>query len=159
MDTHRIDAPTTLVGLLRSRAERQPDQVALRFLQNGESETESLTFGQMDRQARAIGAWLRRQGAAGERVLLLHRPGLSYITAFFGCLYAGAAAVPAYPPRNAQMMQTLGAIVTDAGAVLALTDDFLLPRLQATPLAGALPIHRFQSVPSCARWRTPQKAL
>ena len=35
----------------------------------------------------------------GDRVLLLVPPGLDYVAAFFGCLYAGAVAVPAYPPN------------------------------------------------------------
>ena len=31
--------------------------------------------------------------------MLLYPPGLDYIAAFYGCLYAGVTAVPAYPPR------------------------------------------------------------
>ena len=46
------------------------------------------------KRARAIGAWLQQQAAVGQRVLLLYPPGIQFIEAFFGCLYAGAIAVP-----------------------------------------------------------------
>ncbi len=91
--------PHTLVDLLRWRAEQQPDAFIYRFLQDGESEESTITLGELDRQARAIGAWLESQNARGERALLLYPAGLDYIAAFFGCLYAGVTAIPAYPPR------------------------------------------------------------
>src|SRR5579859_4972793 len=90
---------STLVELLRWRAFDQPDQKAYIFLADGEEEY-SLTYGELDRQSRAIGALLQRLDAMGERVLLLYPPGLDYISAFFGCLYAGSIAVPAYPPHS-----------------------------------------------------------
>src|SRR5215813_339647 len=91
-------ACTTLVELLRWRAVLQADQKAYTFLAKGEKEL-SLTYAELDRQARAIGALLQRRSATGERVLLLYPAGLEYVVAFFGCLYAGAIAVPAYPPH------------------------------------------------------------
>jgi acyl-CoA synthetase (AMP-forming)/AMP-acid ligase II len=58
---------------------------------------EELTFQELDCQARSIGRLLQAGGAQGKRVVLLFPPGLEYITAFCGALYAGAVAVPAYP--------------------------------------------------------------
>ena len=53
-----------------------------------------------------------RDGAPpGERVLLLYPPGLEYVAALFGCLYAGAVAVPAYPPRFNRPMLRLRTMV------------------------------------------------
>src|SRR4051812_27122674 len=99
------DSPSELVGdlsslteLLRLRAERQPEQLAYTFLASGETE-QHVTYAELDRQARAIGAWLQSYGSEGERALLLYPPGLPYIAAFFGCLFAGGVAIPAYPPR------------------------------------------------------------
>ncbi len=89
--------PPTLVELLRRRARHEPRRAAYTFLTDGEEV--HLTYGELDRRARAIAALLQEMGAGGERVLLLYPPGLDYIAAFFGCLYAGAVAVPAYPPR------------------------------------------------------------
>lgn len=67
---------------------------------------------------------LRRENLGGKPVLLLLPPGLDYIAAFFGCLYAGALAVPAYPPNRARSGQTLtrlAAVAQDSGATHALT--------------------------------------
>ena len=57
--------PTTLVDLLRQRAECQADDRAYTFLVDGESEEVHLTYGELDRQARAIGAWLDVAGPEG----------------------------------------------------------------------------------------------
>ncbi|MCY1022281.1 condensation domain-containing protein [Pyxidicoccus sp. MSG2] len=114
----------TLIDLARQRAASAPDEVIYTFLLDGETQEARLTCAGLDRQARAIGALLQEQGARGERVLLLHPPGLEYITAFFGCLYAGAVAVPAYPPDPSRLQRTLPrleALIADARARFVLT--------------------------------------
>jgi acyl-CoA synthetase (AMP-forming)/AMP-acid ligase II/acyl carrier protein len=113
----------TLVALLARRARDQPAKLAYSFLGDGERETARLTFAELDRRARDIAARLQAEGCASSRVLLLYPPGLDYIAAFFGCLYAGAVAVPAYPPDPARLSRSLprlDAINRDAacGAVL-----------------------------------------
>src|SRR5436305_9087708 len=104
---------SSLTELLRLRAEGQPEQIAYTFLIDGETE-QHVTYGELDRQARAIGAWLQSYGAEGERVLLLYPPGLQYIAGFFGCLFAGGIAVPAYPPRLNHSLHRLQSIISDA---------------------------------------------
>ena len=120
--------PVTLVDLLRQRGTQQPDQNAYTFLVDGETTEVSVTYGELDQQARAIGARLQRLGATGQRVLLLYPSGLEYIAAFFGCLYAGAIAVTAYPPRLNRSLDRLEAIVTDARPTVALTTTALLAK-------------------------------
>lgn len=115
------DKALTLVDLLRSRATYQADQLAYIFLQDGESESNRVDYKTLDRRARAIAANLQSQNAVGERALLVYPPGLEFIAAFFGCLYAGAIAVPAYPPRRNQNMSRLQSIVTSSQATIALT--------------------------------------
>ncbi len=93
-----------------------------------------MTYAELDRQARTIAAQLQRLGAAGERVLLLYPPGLTYIAAFFGCLYAGAVAVPAYPPNPARLERTLPrlqAIVGDARPLVALSTAAICMMVEA----------------------------
>lgn len=120
---------STLVELLSYRASIQSDQKLYTFLQN--SETESLTYEALHLQAQAIAARLQSLDAAGERALLLYQPGLDFITAFFGCLYAGVVAVPAYPPRRNQSLSRLQAIAQDAQAKIVLTSTKLLSSLQS----------------------------
>ena len=111
---------TTLVELLRRRADDLAEQPAFIFLTDGETEAGELTYGELDHRARAIAARLQSLCAQGERAILLYPPGLDYIAAFFGCLYAGVVAVPAYPPQRKRMLGRLRAVLTDSGASLAL---------------------------------------
>jgi acyl-CoA synthetase (AMP-forming)/AMP-acid ligase II len=110
-----------LVELLNYRAQKQPYQVAYTFLLDGETQTVQLTYQQLQQQAQAIATQLQSINATGERALLLYPPGLEYIIGFFGCLYAGVVAVPAYPPRINRSLSRLQAIVTDSQATIALT--------------------------------------
>src|SRR4030095_9583991 len=84
----------TIVDVLRQRAELTPHKRVFLFLDRGEREGASFTFGQLDRKARAIGSRLASLGAKGKQVLLPNPPGLEFVANFFGCLYAGAVAVP-----------------------------------------------------------------
>src|SRR5690348_12217276 len=88
--------PATLTEVLRGWAERQPNKRLYTFLAIGDGEAgEQLSYGDLNRQARALAARLRELRLVGERALLLYPPGLEFITAFLGCLYAGVVAVPA----------------------------------------------------------------
>jgi acyl-CoA synthetase (AMP-forming)/AMP-acid ligase II len=84
----------------------------------------------LDLQAFAIATSLQNLGASGERALLIYPPGLEFIAAFFGCLYAGVVAVPAYPPRRNQSLSRLQSIVADAGATIALTTKTVLSNVE-----------------------------
>jgi 8-amino-7-oxononanoate synthase len=121
--------PSNLVELLRHRARCQPHDIAFTYLVDGEHDEVHLTYLELDRQARAIGAWLESQDLAGERALLLYPAGLEFIAAFFGCLYGGVIAVPVYPPRRNRSLNRIQAIADDAGAKIALTTDVVLDRV------------------------------
>ena len=59
---------------------------------------EELTFAGLHDRARAIAVHLASEGARGQRVLLVFPPGLDFLAAFFGCLYAAAQPIPLVPP-------------------------------------------------------------
>ncbi|HEX8282845.1 MAG TPA: amino acid adenylation domain-containing protein [Pyrinomonadaceae bacterium] len=120
-----------LIELLRERAARQPERTAYTFLDGDGAEEANLTYAGLERRARAVAARLQAGGFAGQRVLLLYPPGLEYITAFWGCLYAGAVAVPAYPPRQNRSLDRLQAVAADAQSTLALTSSALLAKVDA----------------------------
>jgi len=134
--------PETLVDLLTARAAERGDDPLYIFLSDGEGEEATLSYGELDRRARAVGARLQAAGAAGERALLLYPPGLDFIAAFFGCLYAGAVAVPAYPPRAGRTQPRLRSIAGDARPRVVLTTAAVAVkaedlREQIPELAGA----------------------
>ena len=120
----------TLVELLRRRAERESDRIAYRFLADGETEVTRWTYGELDRRARAIAAYLQAAGAEGKRTLLFHPPGLDFLAAFFGCLYARAVAVPAYFPAMSRPDSRIDSIAEDCGAEFALMTEVQLPKFQ-----------------------------
>jgi len=118
-----------LVEILRWRARNQPDRIAFTFLVDGEEREASLTYAQLDRRARAVAAALRARADPGARVLLVHAPGLDFVAAFLGCLYARVVAVPAYPPdpvRPDRSIARLCAIGAASDARLALTSAAIL---------------------------------
>lgn len=128
-----IAKASNLVALLRSRALQQPEQRIYTYLIDGEIAGANLTFAALDRQARAIGAVLQSHKANGERALLLYPAGLEFISAFYGCLYAGVIAVPLPPPNMAQPQRTLPRlrlIANDAQPMFALTTSSILSRLE-----------------------------
>ena len=118
----------TIVDALRSRASEQGFARAYAFLADGESEEHHLTYEDLDRKARSLAAMLQAGlgPIAGERVLLVYPPGLDYVAAFLGCLYAGAVAVPTYPPRRNSSLERIQTIVENSGAIVALTTGKIL---------------------------------
>jgi acyl-CoA synthetase (AMP-forming)/AMP-acid ligase II len=121
--------PDTLIKLLRGRAKQQPEGHAYTFLIDGKKESSPLTYGELDTQAKAIGALLQQYQAKGERALLLYPQGLEVIAAFCGCLYAGVIAIPVPPPESGRLKRTLPrlrSIVKDANATFVLTTAAIL---------------------------------
>jgi acyl-CoA synthetase (AMP-forming)/AMP-acid ligase II len=114
----------TLIDLLRSRALSRPDDVPHTFLIDGESAEARVTYRELDQKARSIAAWLQSLKFDGERILLLYPPGLEYISAFFGCLYAGAIAIPLSPvnaSRPTRWFEKLRAIIHNSEPQACLT--------------------------------------
>lgn len=130
-----VFAGVSLVELLRFRAAVQPLAMAYTFLREGEQESDCLTYEVLDRRSRAIAAELQSQCRPGDRALLLYQPGLEFISAFFGCLYAGVVAVPAYPPsltRSDRALLRLRGIVADAHPAVILSTEELGSNLART---------------------------
>src|SRR5215212_9895098 len=126
----------TLADLLDWRAHFQAERVAYTFL-DSDTEVISLTWSELHRKAQLIAQRLTSIGAAGKPVLLLYPSNLEYIAAFFGCLYAGAIAVPAYPPRLNRTLHRLQSIVADSEATWALSVSFIRERIE--PLCRQFP--------------------
>lgn len=114
-------SPNNLLRLLRSRAE-VGDEHGYAFLTDSRGPAARLTFAQLDRQARTVAREFQRRGLVGQRVLLCYPPGLDFLVGFFGCVYAGAIAVPLYPPKANRADVRLESVAENSGAVLALTN-------------------------------------
>lgn len=128
--TPKPETARTFVELARERAQAQGETPLYTFLPQGETQGAALTFGQLDRRARAIAARLQSLGGRGERALLLYPSGLEYIAAFFGSLYAQAVAVPLYPPAPRRAHVRFNSVAADARPKFVLTSAALLPKVK-----------------------------
>jgi acyl-CoA synthetase (AMP-forming)/AMP-acid ligase II/acyl carrier protein len=144
----------TLFKVARHRGLTQPNQRGYTFLVDGETEERTLTYGELDEQARAIAARIQSACRPGEHVVLVYGPGLDYIAALFACQYAGVIPVPAYPPdplRAARTLSRLQTIVSNCGASLALSTDEHLGWLQGA-LTGQLGLRTALSTEHWKEW-------
>lgn len=129
-----ITVEKTFLDAVQRSFDRQADRPALTFLVNGETDrAQTCSFAELDRSARAVAADLQLAGVRpGDRVMLLQTPGRHLVMGFLGCIYAGAIAVPAYPPSpflGARGNERLSLIRNDASATAVLTTSALLPIL------------------------------
>ena len=160
-DDARLAGAQTLVDVLEYRARRHPSQIVFRYLHGDGREKATITFGALQQRARAVAAQLSEQVMPGDRVVLLVPPGLDYIAAFFGCLYAGAVAVPAYPPNPRRTDPRVVRMVADCGARVAIVTSALIARLEDWVLHSPelrslawLDVERLQTE-DASDWRSP----
>jgi len=128
--TENLSQVPTLVNLVRYQAQHQPHKLAYRFLSDGVTESDQLTYQELDRQACAIAAYLQSIAKPGERALMLYPSGLEFITAFLGCLYAQVIAVPIYPPRSNHHLARFTSVIKDSQATLILTTSSILGQIK-----------------------------
>ncbi len=127
---------STMVELLARQAADRPDLAAYVYLDDRDGTTE-ITYAELDRRARAIAARLSAQLNPGDRALLVYPAGLEFISAFFGCLYAGVIAVPATYPKPKRPMPRLHRIAVDCDAHVALSTGPTLATLDPALLSDA----------------------
>ena len=101
-----------LTDNLKKHNDVQPNKIAYRFLSKG-TETGHYTYKELYNRSLDVAARLQKNQYKGERILLLYPSSLEFISAFMGCLYAGAIAVPAYLPENNRAILRLETIISD----------------------------------------------
>jgi len=159
----------SFVALLRHRATAQPRETGFLFLRdnNPENDLDLLSYAQLDEKARAIAAVLQQSGEPGQRVLLLHQPGMDFVAAFYGCLYAGAIAVTTYPAHRGRLKQSLPKIcelLKDAQCNTIMTTADIAPVFNTAwkeVVGGAPPLVIASDTISSAeadKWRNPSAA-
>ncbi|HBM8317472.1 TPA: amino acid adenylation domain-containing protein [Enterobacter cloacae] len=110
--------------VIRHWARICPEKVAFYYLPDGERVSHTLTYGDLDIRARQVAMLLQENGLTRQPVLLQFRPGTDFIIAFFGCLYAGAIAISAYPPAsNRSKSDRLGKLMTSSQATTIFTNE------------------------------------
>lgn len=123
----------TILDILNHRSQYLPDQIAYKFLPDGETESGSLTYQQLNDQVRAIAAHLQSVISPGDRVLVVYpyNAGLEFVASFFGCICAGAIAVTSNPPLNSNAIAKLQERVESSEPKAILTTESFLQQIQA----------------------------
>jgi acyl-CoA synthetase (AMP-forming)/AMP-acid ligase II len=159
---------SSLVELLKTRAIELGDRRAYTFLADGETETGTITYAELDEQARTIATHLQKLVPAGSRVLVVYpyHAGIEFIAAFFGCLYAGVIAVTENPPRHGQAFGKLLQRLEASDAAVVLTTQELIDGFQEycgknpeiADLASQFPLLATDNLPSIAveAWQEPK---
>jgi acyl-CoA synthetase (AMP-forming)/AMP-acid ligase II/acyl carrier protein len=153
------EAPTpkselrSVAELLRRRAAERPTQAAFVFIPESDASNRDAevvwTYAELDRRARAVAAEVSRVAAPGERAVLVFSPGLEFIAAFFGCLYAGVLPVPATYPKPRRPSSRLDAIVADCKPLIALTTSETLGMMQLDEQAPGVRALEWIAVDRC----------
>ena len=111
----------TLLALLRSRSQHGPSTKVYTWLADGDRESSSLSYSDLDLRARAIAAHLQSLKLRRKRAVLLYGPGLEFAEALFACFYAGFVAVPAYVPGSARDYPRIERLLQDADCDITLS--------------------------------------
>ena len=159
---------STIVDLLLTQSQNQPDRTAYRFLANGEHESGSCTYRELDLQARAIAVQLLTKVKPGDRALLIYpyTSGLEFIASFLGCLYAGVIAVTDYPRQHIKSLSQYQDRILDCQAAIALTTQEFADRVKGQLLANPGLATKLKALPWIAsdrvdlglsdRWQPPK---
>ncbi|MGH9436833.1 MAG: AMP-binding protein [Terriglobia bacterium] len=136
--------PQSLNEVLQFQAKEHGSIELYSYLLEGtlDGRVETWTLEEVDRRARRVAAALAPHAVPGARALLQFPPGLDFIAAFYGCLYAGVVAVPAAPPESARLEATLPrllGIMRDAKPGVILTVSVLQTLVEETFEFAALP--------------------
>lgn len=96
----RVTPPcNTLIELVHYRASQQPGLAVYECIRD-DGTTSVCTVAELEKHATHIAHHLLEAGSRGEPVLIFQEPGMDFIYFFYGCILAGAIAVPVYPPLN-----------------------------------------------------------
>lgn len=129
----------TLAEAISQRAADAADRIAYTFLPDGEKESHSWTFAELEQLTRALAARISREVAPGDRALIVAPDSADFVLAFLACQFAGVVAVPVYPPfpvTSPRRVETLRTIAEDCGAAAVLC---AAPEQTRAMLIGAAP--------------------
>jgi len=151
-----------LVKMLQFRSSSQNSETACILLEDGFTEKEVRTFGEIDLRAKSVGASLQKLGKKGDPVLLLFPTGIDFIIGLFGCFYAGMIAIPAYPPRKNKVNERFHSILNNSEAQIILTNDLLFKNintyLESKSLDSQINVLNYNEIePECSKdWIDPE---
>ncbi|MBA4283772.1 MAG: hypothetical protein C0432_05715 [Candidatus Puniceispirillum sp.] len=110
--------------ILSYRAQVMPDAQAFVFYnEDGDGKEVPVSYADLYMRVVLITNQLSKNINPGERCLLLYKPGIEYIAAFFACLYARVIAVPVFLSNKERQIEKLEQIITNCSpkAILSMS--------------------------------------
>ncbi|MGF1590186.1 MAG: fatty acyl-AMP ligase [Pleurocapsa sp.] len=140
---------STIVDILLDKSINQPNHTAYTFLADGENESGSYTYQELDLQARAIAVQLLTKVKPGDRALLVYpyTAGLEFIASFLGCLYAGVIAVTDYPRQHIKSLSQYQDRIDNCQAAIALTTQEFADRVKGQLIANPGMVMKLNALP------------
>lgn len=130
--------PQNMIGLLNRKVEQWGIQEKIFFLNSNTNIQEAISYQALMLKAKIIAATIQQHTVPGDRVLLIYAPGIEFISAFFGCLYAGVIAVPVYPPAEKKLIEKLQAIISNAEPKIILSSEEIVSQIKKLNYINAL---------------------
>ncbi|MEU2154419.1 fatty acyl-AMP ligase [Streptomyces sp. NPDC019396] len=122
----------TFIDTFETVAAETPERDALILLteDDGRLRPESVTYGELSAQARALGARLGAHASPGDRVLIPQSSRRLFAASFLACLHAGLVAVPVPPPGSrGHHDERIAGVVKDAAVSCVLTESRHAPEV------------------------------
>ncbi|HEY0798499.1 MAG TPA: fatty acyl-AMP ligase [Candidatus Baltobacteraceae bacterium] len=155
-----MSLPSTLIDVVREHAAARPQAPAYTFLDASGEVEGSLTYAELDAQARAVATHLSATGnVVGERVLLVNSRHADFVRGFFGALYAGGIPMPLPSPSNARACEALAPLAQSGRPRFALLSDdaraqFAKSAASQDVLAGVTVVDG-SGAPQAREWHAP----
>jgi acyl-CoA synthetase (AMP-forming)/AMP-acid ligase II/acyl carrier protein len=124
------DEKLTFVDVLERHTKNFPDKVAYHLLEDGITETDRITYGELNSRVKSMAAYFQSNFSKGDRALMLFPSGLEFPISLVSCFYSGIIAVPAYPPRKNRMFHRFEAILKDCNPAFILTTRKIFEDIQ-----------------------------
>lgn len=139
------DQAATFFDQVRQQHAADPQRPLYAYFDQDGNETHRLSYGELCREALRVARFLTDDlglqptvgDRPGDRVLLVYPPGMDFVVAFVGCLFAGLLPVPLPPPNPFRLSASLDefeSVSTGSGGRLVLTNG---EYLRARRLAAA----------------------
>ncbi len=135
----------SMIDVLRRHAAERSGRLMCSFSTEGTESPVRWSYQDVDEHARRIAGWLQEHDMSERPVLLAFPPGIDFVAAFLGCLYAKSIAVPTPPPRRNPAGDRFLSIYRNCQPAAVLTSKDVIERIpmiaKKNPFVADLPWH------------------
>ena len=125
------NSPNDVLSTFEKRVSDYENKIAYKFI-NSDQDHEILSYGDFRHKTGLVAAYLLEviKLKKNDRVLILYPPGIEYLLAFYGCVFSGIIAVPAYPP-DYKNSSRVSSIIKDCKPTVILTTQQMITQMAA----------------------------